>query len=318
VVKKILSGLNRRKVKVFSLFLLCSFLAWFISNLSDTYESRSNFILNFRNLPDTLLLGKHSEEQIEVKMRTSGFQFLYYNFFKKRINIDVSDVKYQNGNYVLDEDELKKQIDQQLSQNISLLDLDRRLLTVDLYQVEARKVPIRANLSLQLEQNHILEGNLQIEPDSVMIKGPSAEIDTIKELWTAPIQLNNVSTDFTTEALLNFPKGLENSVFSESRVTVNGKVAKFSEKVFDVPVRMINFPEGFQVKTFPSTVTVLCKAGVNRLKEITAADFEVVADYAQLQGTGNNTLFLKIINSPERVYDVKLQETTVNFVMEQL
>ncbi|WP_127020816.1 YbbR-like domain-containing protein [Flagellimonas beolgyonensis] len=318
MVKKILSGLNRRKVKVFSLFLLCSFLAWFISNLSDTYESRSNFILNFRNLPDTLLLGKHSEEQIEVKMRTSGFQFLYYNFFKKRINIDVSDVKYQNGNYVLDEDELKKQIDQQLSQNISLLDLDRRLLTVDLYQVEARKVPIRANLSLQLEQNHILEGNLQIEPDSVMIKGPSAEIDTIKELWTAPIQLNNVSTDFTTEALLNFPKGLENSVFSESRVTVNGKVAKFSEKVFDVPVRMINFPEGFQVKTFPSTVTVLCKAGVNRLKEITAADFEVVADYAQLQGTGNNTLFLKIINSPERVYDVKLQETTVNFVMEQL
>lgn len=318
MVKKILSGLNRRKVKVFSLFLLCSFLAWFISNLSDTYESRSNFILNFRNLPDTLLLGKHSEEQIEVKMRTSGFQFLYYNFFKKRINIDVSDVKYQNGNYVLDEDELKKQIDQQLSQNISLLDLDRRQLTVDLYQVEARKVPIRANLSLQLEQNHILEGNLQIEPDSVIIKGPSAEIDTIKELWTAPIQLNNVSTDFATEALLNFPKGLENSVFSESRVTVNGKVAKFSEKVFDVPVRMINFPEGFQVKTFPSTVTVLCKAGVDRLKEITAADFEVVADYAQLQGTGNNTLFLKIINSPERVYDVKLQETTVNFVMEQL
>jgi hypothetical protein len=44
----------------------------------------------------------------------------------------------------------------------------------------------------------------------------------------------------------------------------------------------------------------------------------VVADYAQLQGTGNNTLFLKIINSPERVYDVKLQETTVNFVMKQL
>lgn len=312
-----MSGLNKRKVKVFSLFLLCSFSAWFISNLSDTYESRSNFILNFRNLPDTLLLGKHSEEQMEVKLRTSGFQFLYYNFFKKRINIDVSNVRYQNGNYVLGEAELKKQIDQQLSQNISLLDLDRGQLTVDLYQVEARKIPVKANLSLQLEQNHILEGNLQIEPDSIMVKGPSAEIDTIRELWTAPIQLNNVSADFSKDAVLKFPKGLENSVFLTNRVTVSGKVAKFSEKVFDVPVRMVNFPEGFQVKTFPSSVTVLCKAGVDRLKEITAADFEVVADYGALQGTGN-TLFLKIKGSPERVYDVKLQETTVNFVMEQL
>lgn len=275
-------------------------------------------MLNFRNLPDTLLLGKHSEEQMEVKLRTSGFQFLYYNFFKKRINIDVSDVKYQNGNYVLDEDELKKQIDQQLSQNISLLELDRRQLAVDLYQVDSRKIPVKANLSLQLEQNYILDGTLQIEPDSVMIKGPKAEIDTIAELWTAPIQLNNVAADFTAEAVLNFPKGLENSVFSANRITVSGKVAKFSEKVFAVPVRMVNFPEGYQVKTFPSSVTVLCKASVDRLKEITAADFEVVADYAQLQGTRNNTLFLKIVNGPERVYDLKLQETTVNFVMEQL
>ncbi|MCB0373725.1 MAG: YbbR-like domain-containing protein [Muricauda sp.] len=316
-MKKIVRGLNQKKVKIFSLFLLCSFLAWFISNLSETYESRSNFVLNFRNLPDTLLLGKNSEEIMEVKLRTSGFQFLYYNFFKKRINVDVSQVEYRNGRYVLGEGALKKQIDQQLSQNVSLLDLDRNQLAVDLYQVDSKKVPVKANLSLQLQQNYILDGKLNMEPDSIVVKGPASEIDTIREIKTSPLQLNNVSADFSNTVSLEFPKGLGNSVFSESRVTVSGVVARFSEKVFEVPVQVLNLPEGYQVKTFPSSVTVLCKANVDRLKEIRATDFVVVADYGQLKGTGNNTLFLKIMQRPENVYDVRLQGNSVNFVLEQ-
>jgi YbbR domain-containing protein len=242
---------------------------------------------------------------------------LYYNFFKKRINVDVSQVEYRNGRYVLGEGALKKQIDQQLSQNVSLLDLDRNQLAVDLYQVDSKKVPVKANLSLQLQQNYILDGKLNMEPDSIVVKGPASEIDTIREIKTSPLQLNNVSADFSNTVSLEFPKGLGNSVFSESRVTVSGVVARFSEKVFEVPVQVLNLPEGYQVKTFPSSVTVLCKANVDRLKEIRATDFVVVADYGQLKGTGNNTLFLNIMQRPENVYDVRLQENSVNFVLEQ-
>ncbi|RIV42024.1 YbbR-like domain-containing protein [Flagellimonas pelagia] len=314
--KKVLQGLNQKKVKIFSLFLLCSFLAWFISNLSETYESRSDFVLNYRNLPDTLLLGKNSDEHLEVKLRTSGFQFLYYNFFKKRIDINVSQANYQNGRYVLSEDNLKRQIDQQLSQNISLLDVDQNQLVLDLYQVASKKIPIVPNMDLQLEQNYILDGKVIMVPDSVTVKGPGSEIDTIKEIMTAPIRLVNVSDSFEREASLVFPKGLENSVFSDARVSVSGKVAKFSEKVFDVPVQVLNIPDGYQVKTFPSSITVLCKASIDRLKNISASDFNVEADYAKSKGS-NNTLFLVISKRPENVYDVRLQENSVNFVLEQ-
>ncbi|TXJ90905.1 YbbR-like domain-containing protein [Flagellimonas pelagia] len=303
-------------MKIFSLFLLCSFLAWFISNLSETYESRSDFVLNYRNLPDTLLLGKNSDEHLEVKLRTSGFQFLYYNFFKKRIDINVSQANYQNGRYVLSEDNLKRQIDQQLSQNISLLDVDQNQLVLDLYQVASKKIPIVPNMDLQLEQNYILDGKVIMVPDSVTVKGPGSEIDTIKEIMTAPIRLVNVSDSFEREASLVFPKGLENSVFSDARVSVSGKVAKFSEKVFDVPVQVLNIPDGYQVKTFPSSITVLCKASIDRLKNISASDFNVEADYAKSKGS-NNTLFLVISKRPENVYDVRLQENSVNFVLEQ-
>ncbi|WP_228235780.1 YbbR-like domain-containing protein [Allomuricauda sp. M10] len=316
MVKKVLKGLNQKKAKVFSLFLLCSFLAWFISNLSDTYESRSDFLVNYRNLPDTLLQGKNSNEHLEVKLRTSGFQFLYYNFFKKRVDINVSQAVYRNGRYVIPEDELKEQLDQQLSQNISLLDVNQNQLVLDLYQVASRKIPIVPKMDLQLEQNYILDGKLILIPDSVTVKGPNSEIDTIKEIRTSPIKLANVSDSFEREAVLVFPKGLENSVFSDARVSILGKVDKFSEKVFEVPVQVLNVPEGFHVKTFPSTVTVLCKASIERLKSLSAADFAVESDYEKSKGN-DNTLFLTIAKRPENAYDVRLQQTSVNFVLEQ-
>ena len=96
-------------------------------------------MLNYRNLPDSLLLGDQSNVQIEAKLRTSGFQFLYYKIFKGRMDIDVSQVAYQNGKYVLGQEALRRQMDQQLSQNVSLLELDRQVLEVDLYQVETKK-----------------------------------------------------------------------------------------------------------------------------------------------------------------------------------
>ncbi len=315
--KKVLHGLNQKKVKVFSLFLLCSFLAWFLSNLSETYESRADLTLNYRNLPDSLLLGKNSENVIAAKLRTSGFQFLFYNFSKKRIDVDVSQVEYDNGQYILTDNALRKQVDAQLSQNIALLDLDRSRLVVDLYQVASKEIRIFPNLDLQFQQNYILDGEPLITPDHVVVKGPESEIDTLDEVQTEPIQLNNLAADFSKEVPLVFPKGLDNSIFSIGRVTVSGKVVKFSEKVFETPITVVNSPEGYQVKTFPNTVTVLCKATVERLKAISSADFGVEADYAQLNGSNKNTLLLTIIKKPENVYDVRLSEKTVNFVLEQ-
>ncbi|SDQ69489.1 CdaR family protein [Flagellimonas zhangzhouensis] len=317
MLKKLLSGLNQKKVKVFSLFLLCSSLAWLISNLSESYESRANFSINYRNLPDSLLLGTHSEEQIEAKLRANGFQFLYYNFFKQRMDIDISQVAYQNGRYVLDEAPLKRQMEQQLSQNISLIELDRRQLAVDLYQVDTKIIPVEAKLDLRLQQNFILDGKLRISPDSVQVKGPKNEIDTIQSIKTVPIQLTNVNSDFSNDAALVFPKGLDNTIFSVAQVKVSGKVSKFSEKVFEVPIKGLNFPEGYQVKIFPNSVTVLCKATIDRLKEISATDFEIVADYSQLNGSTNSTLFLELSQKPENVYDLRMEENTVNFVLEQ-
>ncbi|UII75600.1 hypothetical protein LV716_15240 [Flagellimonas sp. HMM57] len=317
MLKKVLGGLNKRKVKVFSLFLVCSFLAWFLSNLSEAYESRAKFDLNYKNLPDTLLLGNNATNTIEAKLRTSGFQFLYYNFFNKRVDVDLSEVEKENGRYLLTDNALKKQMERQLSQNISLIDLDRRQLILDLYQVSSKEVPIKPKLDLEFEPNHILDGEPLITPNMVLVKGPKNEIDTLQAIYTSKIEITELSSDFSKDVLLVFPKRLSNSIFSINRTNVSGKVVKFSEKVFEVPILVINLPEGYEVNTFPNAVNVLCKATIERLNELSIQDFQAIADYKQINGASDNTLFLKITKKPSNVYDVKLLENKVNFILEE-
>lgn len=312
-----MGGINKRKVKVFSLFLLCSFLAWFLSNLSEPYESRTEFSLHYRNLPDTLLLGTKSASSVEAKIRASGFQFLYYSFTKKRMDVDVSQVIHRNGNYILSDDALKKQLERQLSQSISLLDLYGQPVQVDLYTVASKEVEIRADIGMEFQQNYILDGRLKITPEKVVVKGPKAEIDTLTAIYTARMELKELSSDFSKDALLVFPNTLDNSIFSLSRANISGKVVKFSEKVFEVPVEVLNFPQGYKVNTFPNSINVLCKATIGRLKTIAPGDFEIVADYKQLSGSNGNTLFLEINRQPEKVYGVRLLENKINFVLEQ-
>ncbi|MEM9076580.1 MAG: YbbR-like domain-containing protein [Bacteroidota bacterium] len=315
--RNLIPGLNRRKAKNFFLFLVCSFFAWFLSNLSDSYESRTTFSLNYKSLPDTLILGNKAIKTLEAKVRTSGFQLLYYKFFSKRIDVNLSQVEYQNGAYLLSDDNLKKQIDRQLSQNISLLDLDGSQWVVDLYQVSQKNLIIKPNIELKFQPNHLLDGVLKISPDSVVVKGPANEIDTLFEVETVPIILNDLSEDFSSEVSIVFPKGLDNSIFSTNRAQISGHVVKFSEKVFDVEVTPANFPEGYSVKMFPNSVSLVCKASLDQLKIITPQSFEVTADYKQLSGNVDNRLFLQVTQKPGTIYGVRLQQRTINFVLER-
>lgn len=315
--RNLIAGLNRRKARNFFLFLLCSFLAWFLSNLSDSYESRTNFSLNYRNLPDTLVLENNAKNTLEAKVRTSGFQLMYYRFFSKNININLSQVAYKNQEYFIEGEELKKQIDRQLPQNVSLVSLDVNQWAVDLYQVSEKKLAVKPKIELKFQPNHILEGVLDVLPDSITVKGPASEINALFEVETEPIILNDLSEDFSEETLIVFPKGLDNSIFSTNRAQVSGNVAKFSEQVYEVTVKPLNFPEGYVVKMFPNKVSLICKASVDQLKVIDAESFEVTADYNQLGRSTDNNLFLKVTKKPSTAYATRLQQRSVNFVLER-
>lgn len=315
MIKKLKNSLSKRKVKIFLVFLLCSSLAWLLSNLSESYISSTTFNLGFEEVPDSLLLTNVSKNKIDVKLRASGFQFLSYGFNKKIITIDLSSIENIDSKYFVPQRVYKRQIDKQLSNSIELMDLDNDTIFFDFFKVYSKEVPVVSAIELTLAQNHLLEDEMIIKPNKVTIKGPKNEIDSIASVRTSAIVLSELTSDFSQNVVLIKPPAIVNTEFSIKAVTISGVVSKFSEKIIDVPVEVINLPEGMEIQTFPNIVPVLCKAKLNELKGLTASDFSLVVDYNSNKDRTTNILPLQLMKKPEKVHSALPMKTQVEYIL---
>ncbi|MEK6154314.1 YbbR-like domain-containing protein [Flavobacteriaceae bacterium 3-367] len=316
MITRIRKGLSKRKVKIFLLFLISSFLAWFISNLSESYEDRATFQLEYINVPDSLFLTRASKNEIEVQLRANGFQFLWFNFSPKRVKVNLSAMGKRGNKYFVLHDSYKNQIERQLSGSMRLLDVDRDTLFFQFFKVYSKEVPVKPVIELNLAQNHLLDGKLVLDPDKITITGPKNEIDTILVARTEALILPELNSDFSHTLNLNKPEMLENTSYSQRTIQISGKVSRFSERIIEVPVQVINVPEGAEIKTFPNVVSLLCKAKIGQLKDLSAADFQLLADYERA-GNSKKILQLVVGRQPEGLHSVRLLETQVEYILKR-
>ncbi len=317
IIKSIKRGLKKRKAKVFFAFLGCSAAIWFINALSQTYVSTAAFDLEYVNFPDGYLFKGASKNEMDVKIRAGGFQFLGFNFKNKKVRIDVSETEKSDSKFYVPENDYRVQIEKQMTGSMTLLEIDDDTLFLDMLPVITKKLPVRPRVQMNLAQNYLLDGEIRMTPDTISVTGPEDEIDSITQIRTEKITLPDLTSDFVEElSLFESPK-LKNTTYSANTVVLSGKIARFSEKIFEVPVTVINLPDDLDVKTFPDKVSVVCKAKMNRLKELQETDFQIVADYKSKKNEASKELPLELRKKPEGLHSIKLKETEVEYIVKK-
>lgn len=315
VLEKIKSGLKKRKVKVFLIILLFSTLAWFINNLARSYNSSTSFELEYVNTPDKFLLTSKPKKHISVKLKALGFQFLGFELNKKKVSIDMSEMQRKDSSYYISPDLYRKQVENQLPNSMVLLELDEDTLFFDFTSLVTKEVPVIPRLNISLASNFMLKSDIEINPAFITLKGPKNEIDTIKSVRTAYLELLNMDRDFVENLSLIKPRELETTVFSPSTVSISGKIFRFSEKIIEVPVLFINLPKGVKARTFPDRIQVLCQGKLENIKAVKADDFQVVADYASFSGAENNRLSITLKDYPDDVNKARLLVDDIEFIL---
>jgi hypothetical protein len=315
LIEWIRTGLKKRKVKVFLLFLLCASLAWFINKLSQTYTSNTTFTITYTNIPSEFLLANTPKKELQVRLKAAGFQFLGYHLKPKEIKLDVSKVMHKDDSYYLTSDQIRIQLEAQLNNYSTLTDFDSDIIYFDFTSLKTKKVPVRANVELTFAANHILEGQILLQPDSIQISGPKSQIDTINIIETELLNINDLNNSFSNEVALKLPKQLNGTKFSNNFVRVIGNVVKFSELVIEVPVTVINLPPDVKVRTFPEIVEVRCQGTLERLKELEAKDFEVVADYSNVSSETGNRLSVRLTQYPKTLNNAMIDTNEIEFIL---
>ncbi len=264
-----------------------------------------------------MMLLSASQRQVEVNLNAVGFQFLAFGVGKKKVQIDLSKAHRIGSKYVIVPSSLDNQIEKQLSNGIELVRTNADTLVVEFYGVISKKIPIKPDYKIQFAKNHLLNGTITVRPDSIIVKGPTSEIDTMRYVRTERVELLDLKSDFSVVSRLKKPAGLQKTLYSKSEVSLVGTVSRFSEKILRVPVTMVNLPENTIAQTFPNEVEVLIKAGLTDLKKVKPSDISVIGDYASSTDANNKTVLLRIIDLPKTIHAAELRTNHVDFILKR-
>ena len=98
--------MKKQKNRYYRLLILCltlSIVSWFVVKMSKDYTQTYQVGITFVNIPEKKVLAYQSDSLIIITINTKGLDLLKYEFIKKNISINYSDIianAQVNRNYI--------------------------------------------------------------------------------------------------------------------------------------------------------------------------------------------------------------------------
>ena len=313
---KVESLKNNRKVRVFLLFLMLSFLFWILIKLSKNYIADVQFDLVYIEAPNNKLLQNNSDKKITLTLNTLGFKLLSYSLKRKELNYSLTNLHRIKGTeyYSITEPEINY-LQAQLPAEVVVLKAKPDTLYFDLGIKKSKKVKIIPDVKLEFKPGFNLMKKYTINPEFVTISGPSKFIDSIESVQTELLELQEVATSF--DVAINLLNTVEGVTLSVDHVNVSAEVEKITEGSFDLSYKVINLPRRYIISTFPKEVKVVYQVALKDYNKITENSFVIQCDYKETVDNNLEYLIPKIIEKPNILFDVKIVPNKIEFLVKK-
>jgi hypothetical protein len=309
---------NNRKTKVFIFFLVLTSIIWLLIELSKTYTSSAVFKVDYSNLSTDKLLQNKPVSELNIAFKAPGFNVLKYKLIRHKLILNLSNISKRNNTYYILPNHQISSLNGQLSVGTDLVRVLNDTIFIEIGNNVSKKVPVITDLEIKFKLGYNLTEKLNIIPDSVTITGPEKFVDSIKEIKTVQIKIDDIHENIDVDlALIEIDK-VKNVNFSENEIKITGKVDKFTEGSFTYPVVIINEPEGVEINPFPREIEVVYQVGLSNFNKITENSISIVFDYKQYE---NDTLlqFLTPIIKQKSDYisSMKINPDQIEFLIQK-
>ena len=309
---------NGRKTKMLFVLLGLSFLIWMLIKLSKEYTDVVHFNVNYSNLPEGKMLQEDPKKNIDIIINTFGFNLVKYHINKRNVDVDLSSVRRKKGLlYYQLANELLPQIQNQVAADVKVIAVKPDTLYYHLGISKTKKVKIIPNVNIQYQSGYNLLGNLKIEPEFISISGPEILIDSIKEISTEIIELNDVNSSISLKTSLITLDKNSKVEYSIDEVTVSGIVEKFTEAKLQLPFTVKNLPKNYKISTFPDQVEVVFKIGLSDYNKINKNEFKISCDFNRTLKDELDYLIPEIIAKPAIVTEIKIIPPQIEYLIKK-
>ena len=302
---------TKDRFKFFFLFVLLSFIFWFSTKLSNTYQIEQSFSIHWNNIPKGIVLN-HDSSELGLSITASGIEILWYRLFKNKINLVINKNIFIGKEALVSIDNERFNIQQQLFDNTILNQITTPVIKIAYARLGVRKVKITSEPILKFRAGYLSDSPLTISPDSLLVRGSQDVLDTLTIVKTVSFIMEDVFESFQKVIAL---EDLTNLQFDIKEVNIKQEVSRYSEKQFILPIEIINIPKSVKVKLFPPTGTLKATMPLTLLNGFNARDFMLVVDYELILKNELTHLPIRLVKQPSQVKKVIWEPKTVNYLI---
>jgi YbbR domain-containing protein len=322
ISKFLRNNIYRKDVGVFLIFLFLSSVFWLLNQLEDNYVTTVNYPVKYINPPPDKVFVGELPSRLELEVEGTGFRLMEYKIGKELMPVELNINSYSlepsedrnSLKYFIATNSIKSQISQQFSSAVKILDISPDSLFFEFAEEAKRKVPIEPNFSYELAPQLMLQGGIELSPDSVIISGPDKILDTINFVKTKYEELGEIKRDYSFVASLKRTHPRLN--YSTRNINVTLPVESFTEGKLEKEILVTNEPDSLEVRTFPKNVDITYLVGLSNYDKVIPELFKVSVSYSQVK-QGKERLDVTVEKAPEYLKSYTYSPQSVDYIIEK-
>ncbi len=310
-----------KKILIYLIFVAISTIFWVLNKLDNEYTSSIDYPVRFTELPKNKILANELPKNLKLNVTAYGYDLLIYKISPTPFPIVLSLEKFGMTNtsaniksFKLITRYAREEISNQLSNNITILDILPDTIVFQFANVVEKKIPVKHNLELSFATQCMLNGKITFTPDSITVKGPNTILDTLQAIYVEPIPLINLNKKIQKSLML---EEILNLTTDKKKVLATIPVAKFTEAEFEVSISAINEPDSLQLITFPRLVKVSGLVSLADYEKIKSDDFRIYANYNDIKALIGIKLPLHLEFAPSNIHNVSFYPPSVEYILEK-
>ena len=309
-----------KKLVIYMFFVALATIFWFLNALSKEYTTTVNYPVTYSDFPNKKILSNQLPSKLNLTVRAYGFDLLRYKLsFIQSIDFHVNEFtnnrmeKEGENSYLFPTSRITNEVASQLSSAISITHISPDTINFEFSPLIEKLMPIHLNSRLKYEPQFRLGGYVILNPDSVMVIGPQSLIDSVKQVETEMLKLNNLNE--TTKKNIGFKK-IKGLKFGQKKVEVVLPVEQFTEAQKQVEIKVANLPDSLLLRLFPREVQLSYLVGLKDYETITSDQFQLEVDYEKID-LSSNELKVWLKRSPRNVSNVSFYPQEVVYLIEK-
>ena len=310
-----LTKIERKRILVLFTCLLLAIAGWLFLALNNKYKYTAKTVLLYKNFPQKKAFHPLQSDTVDLQVEGTGWQLLFARLRVNPQSISINLEKLNNRNYILFSEQLLD-VNQQLETSQKIISVRPDTLFFDFSKRTVKKVPVKLISDFSFEKQYGLVSDVKITPEYVTVSGPIEELDKITYWNTDSLHLSNLKAN-TVSRIAMRQNQLKNVNIFPSSVEVKVEVDEFTEKVIELPLKILNNKEFYPIKLFPKKVKLTFLVSLSSYEQVDASFIEAAVDMNEWKLLNHNQLTVKLLRFPDYCQVIKIDPGKVDFIIEK-